>query len=174
MNNTLFIIAQILGVLSFISAIISSAKTSTDKVLFYNGLGNTIASVQYLLLGGYTGALCCIIAAVRNIVFAKFKDKVPLHVLVFYLIVVVLINFPLVHSIIDVLPIFNIMIYAIALWTKKILTIKVGALSTFVTGILYDFSNKAYTSMLTQVIDGVVGTVSLIIVLKEKKKKGEH
>lgn len=174
MDKILFFIAQALGICSFTTTIISSAKNSTDKVLFYNGLGNLLASLQYLLLGGYTGALCCIIAVIRNIVFSKYKDKVPVYILIIYLVLVLIINYPLIHGFIDILPVFNIMIYAIALWTKNIVVIKVAYLSTFTTGIIYDFNKKAYTSMLTQVIDGIVGTTSLIILLKKKKKKGEH
>ena len=135
--NSALIIANILGGVIFLLNIISNAKLTTKKVYIYNALCNGLSIIQYLLLSAWTGVICCIIAVVRNIVFALFKKEVPFVVLAIYIVLVLLLNYKLVNSVIDIVPIINITIYAVALWTKKIRNIKVVGIITCATGIIY-------------------------------------
>ena len=168
MKTILFICAQILGALVFTINIIGNTKLTTRKVYIYNGICNGLSTIQYCLLGAWTGALCCVIALLRNIVFAKFKKKVPLYVLLIYIALVILINFKFVNNILDIIPLINIIVYAIALWTKDIMKIKVVGIFTCVIGVIYDFNNKAYVTVLNEIIDGIIG-VRCVILLRRKK-----
>ncbi|MCR5223659.1 MAG: YgjV family protein [Bacilli bacterium] len=163
-----FIIAQVFGVCIFILNIITFSYKETNKVLLFNGLANALSIIQYILLGAYTGALCCTIAVTRNVIFSKFKDKVPVIYLIIYVVLVIIINASFVKSIIDIIPIINIIIFAIALWTKKIKLIKVVGIFTCVDGVFYDFVKKAYTSIINEVIDGVVGVICLLRIKKDE------
>lgn len=93
----------------------------------------------------------------------------PFVVLAIYIIIVLLINYKLVNNVIDIIPIINIIIYAIALWTKKIRNIKVVGIITCITGVVYDLTNKAYITVLNEIIDGIVGIISLGVLLKKKE-----
>lgn len=169
--NIIFIIVQIIGALVFVLNIIGNTKLSTKKVYIYNGVCNSLSVIQYCLLGAWSGALCCIIAVVRNIVFSKFKKDVPLFVLLIYIALVILLNYRLVYSPLDIVPIVNIIIYAIALWTKKIMNIKVIGLFTCIDGVVYDFINGAYVTVLNEIIDGIIAIRCIYILIKEKNKK---
>lgn len=169
--NVIFVTVQILGALVFFLNIIGNTKLSTKKVYLYNGICNSLSVIQYCLLGAWTGALCCIIAVLRNIVFSKFKKDVPILALLIYIALVILLNYKVVNNVLDIIPIINIIIYAIALWTKKIMNIKVIGLITCIDGVVYDFINGAYVSVLNQVIDGIVGIRCIYILNKENKKK---
>lgn len=162
MDNILFIIAQVIGVVSFVLNILTFSKDTTNKVLLFNGLGNFLGVVQYLLLGAYTGALCCTIAVIRNIIFSRFKKDIPIIYLIIYIVLVLVLNVPLVHHVVDIIPIFNITIFAVALWTKNILYIKYVGIFTCIDGVMYDFLMKAYTAIINELIDGFVGIRSLM------------
>ena len=169
--NVVFVIVQLLGALVFILNIIGNTKLSTKKVYIYNGVCNGLSVLQYSLLGSWTGALCCIIAVIRNLVFARFKKDVPLYVLLIYIAIVILLNYRLVYRVLDIVPIVNIIIYAIALWTKKIMNIKIVGVFTCIDGVIYDFINGAYVTVLNEIIDGIVGVRCIYLLKKEKKKK---
>lgn len=171
--NAIFVTVQILGALVFILNIIGNTKLSTKKVFVYNGVCNSLSVIQYSLLGSWTGALCCIIAVIRNIVFSKFKKDVPLIVILIYIVLVLLLNYRLVHSFLDIIPIVNIIIYAIALWTKKIMNIKIIGVFTCINGVFYDFINEAYVTVLNEFIDGIIGIRCIYILNKENNKKSK-
>ena len=171
--NTFFIIAQILGALVFILNIIGNTKLTTKKVYAYNTICNGLSIAQYSLLGAWSGALCCLIALIRNFVFAKYKKKVPLYVLLIYIAVVILLNYKLIHNALDLIPVINIIIYAIALWTKDIMNIKVIGVFTCIIGIIYDYTNRAYVTVLNEIIDGIVG-IRCISILNKKKRRGKR
>ena len=168
--NSAFIIANILGGFIFILNVLSNAKLTTKKVYIYNGLCNGLAIIQYVLLGAWTGAICCVIAVLRNIIFALFKKDIPIIYLIVYIVLVIGFNIGFINSIIDIVPIINITIYAIALWTKKITNIKIVGIITCVTGIFYDFINGAYITVLNEIVDGIAGIISLRIILKNKRR----
>jgi hypothetical protein len=162
-----FIIAQIFGVVIFVINVLTFSKKETNKVLFFNGVANALSMTQYLLLGAFTGALCCAIAVTRNVIFSRFKSDVPIIYLIIYIILVLVINISFINRAVDIIPMINIIIFAIALWTKNIKLIKVAGIFTCVDGVFYNFVEKAYTSIVNEIVDGVVGIISL----KDIKKK---
>ena len=170
MNNP-FIIAQILGVVIFIINTYGLTKLTTSKVSFYNGLANGLSAIQYFLLGAYSGAVCCIIATLRNIVFSRFKKKIPLYILIIYIILVLVLNIKLIHSSLDIIPIFNIIVFAIMLWTKDIWNIKVFGVLSCVDGIVYNLRKGAYASILSDIISGIIGVRCLLLLYKKDNKK---
>ena len=169
--NNLFIIAQVLGVVIFIINTYGLTKLTTSKVSFYNGLANGLSSIQYLLLGAYSGALCCIIATLRNIVFSRYKKKIPLYILLIYIFIVILLNYKLIHNILDIIPIFNIIVFAIMLWTKDIWNIKVFGVLSCVDGIVYNICEGAYSSILSDLIAGIIGIRCLVLLYKKDNHK---
>lgn len=172
MKYDVFIIcAQVLGALVFILNIIGQTKLSTKKVYIYNSICNALCVVEYGLLGAWSGALCCLIALIRNIVFSKFKKKVPLYVLLIYISIVIICNFGLVHNALDVIPVVNVILYAIALWTKDIMNIKVIGIFTCIIGVIYDFTSKAYVTVLNEIIDGIIGIRCVLLLRKEYQKR---
>lgn len=171
MNNIILIIAQVLGVIILIVDIYGMTKLTTEKVYLFNALGNGLAVIQYLLLGAWTGALCCLIAVLRNIVFSKYKDKVPLSFLLIYILIVILFNFSLIHSWVDLIPLINIIIYAIALWTKNIINIKVVGFATCIDGVIYDYSKRAYVTIIKELLDGIIAIRCIYLLIKDNKKK---
>lgn len=168
--NFNFIIAQIFGVLVFIAGILSYYKNNTKEVLIFNGISNTLCALQYVFLGAYTGALCCIIATLRNIVFSRFKKDIPVIYLILFIVILILTNFKLVNNVIDVIPIINVFIYSIALWTKDIFSIKKMSLIACIDGVVFNLYKGAYIGVIYEIVFAVAVVKSYRMLLKEQKK----
>ena len=171
MQEIFFIIAQILGITVFILNIIGNTKLTTKKVYKYNSICNGISIIQYSLLTAWSGAICCLIALTRNKVFGKFKDKIPLYVLLVYIMITLILNAKFINTPLDIIPVVNIIIYAIGLWTKDIMKIKKVGIFTCIIGIIYDYSKGAYATVLNEIIDGIVGIRCVFILNKNKGKE---
>ena len=168
--NFNLIIAQVFGVLVFIAGILSYYKNDTKEVLVFNGISNTLCAIQYIFLGAYTGALCCIIATIRNIVFSRFKKDIPVIYLILFIVILILTNFKLVNNVIDVIPIINVFIYSIALWTKDIISIKKISLIACIDGVVYNSYKSAYIGVLYEIVFAVAVVKSYRELRKEQKK----
>ena len=164
-----FILAQILGALTFIVNIVGSTKMTTEKVFKYNYICNFVVAAQYTLLGAWAGAMCCFVAVLRNFVFNRYKERAPLYILITYIIITIACNYQFIKSPLDIIPVANVIIYAIALWSKDIMKIKAIGVYTCISGFFYDFNNRAYVTVLNEIIDGVVG-IRCIHLLKKRKK----
>ena len=168
--NFNFIIAQVFGVLVFIAGILSYYKNSTKEVLLFNGISNTLCALQYLFLGAYTGALCCIIATTRNVVFSRFKKDIPVSLLAAFIVILILTNCMFVKSVIDIIPIINVFIYSIALWTKDIIHIKRTSLIACIDGVVFNAYKRAYIGVIYEVVFAYAVIISYMALIKEKKK----
>ena len=168
--NFNFIIAQIFGVLVFITGILSYYKNDTKEVIIFNGLSNTLCGIQYLFLGAYTGALCCFIATARNIVFSRFKKDIPVFYLILFIAILLLANFKLVNSVIDVIPIINVFIYTISLWTKDIFSIKKISLIACIDGVVFNLYKGAYIGVVYEIVFACAVVKSYRELRKAEKK----
>ena len=155
-ETLIFIVAQLFGIAAFTFNFLSTSSTNKRAILTYNALANFSNSLCYLLLGAFTGVISSVVAVIRNLVFDKYikrKKKIPFLILVIYLIVALIINIPFVKNVLDIIPIFNIIIYGIALWYGNVFILKIATTVAGVTGIIYNFIVQAYTSMLHSISD---------------------
>lgn len=163
-----FILAQIVGVFIVIFNGISAFQKKKDKLMLYNAVSNFLCCVQYLLLGAYTGIICCLIAVIRNIVFSKYKI-VPMYIFVIYVVISLVANIPFIHGIIDILPIIAIVVYAYALRQSKVKEIKKSLIVSGICGLIYDINQRAYSGLLLNLTD-LVGGINGVIKKKRRRK----
>ena len=74
----MFLIAQILGIFSTVSAILCVQARSSGGVLVGQLLANGFSGLSYALLGSFSGAWVCILAAVHSVLisFIRKLDEV--------------------------------------------------------------------------------------------------
>ena len=173
-ETLIFIVAQLFGIAAFTFNFLSTSSTNKRAILTYNALANFSNALCYILLGAFTGVISSMVAVLRNLVFDKYikrKKKIPFLILVIYLIVALVVNIPFVNNALDIIPIFNIIIYGIALWYGNVLLLKIATSIAGVTGIIYNLIVKAYTSMLHSISDLIGSLIGLVKVIREKHKK---
>lgn len=174
MIMTSFIWAQIIGIFILIANYISDFKKKDKDILITNAIVNVLCSVQYFLLGGYTGTLCCIIAVIRNILFYGRKKEKTFWFLVIYLFLNILIGVICYDGIFSLLPVVCACIYSIALWSKDEKLLKKCLIIIGTMGTIYDISVKAYSGLSLNLIDLITGLIQTIKYSKEKKKRKKN
>ena len=165
----LIIIAQIFGLLSFIFNFTSTQKAEKNQILLFNGLANMMSSFQYFALGAYSGAISTIIATLRNVVFSRFKDKVPVYILVIYLVIAISLNLGNIINIISIIPILNICTYGIAICQKDVGVLKIIVITNGALGIIYDAYNLAIVGVCSQLLSLIGGIIGYVRYKKIKK-----
>ncbi len=167
----LFILAQIVGVLIIVINAFGAFQKKKENLFFYNAMTNMLCALQYFLLGAYTGIICCVIATLRNVIFSRFKKGVPIYIFIIYAIIMISVNVPFIHRVLDICPIMNVLLFSFMLCQNNMNNIKKSFIFTGIVGIIYDFNNKAYSGMilnLTDLIGGIKGTIDS---MKRKKLK---
>ena len=169
-NAVLVVVAQIFGLITICLSFMSTKSETRNKIFFYNSVANITAAIQYALLGAWSGSLCSILAMCRNFVFKRY-DKVPIHILIIYLLILVLFNVPTVHGFISFIPVLNVILYSYALSQDNVVTIKLIGLFTCFTTIGYDIINWAFVGVLSATFEAIV-TLFVLSNLYKKYKAG--
>ena len=73
-----FVLAQLMGIFSTVSAILCVQARSAGGVLLGQFLANTFSGLSYGLLGSLSGAWICILAAVHSVLISLI-NKLPRH-----------------------------------------------------------------------------------------------
>lgn len=165
----LIVIAQFFALFGLILNVMSTQQEEKKKILLFNGLSNFASSIQYVLLQAYTGAVSCIVATLRNVVFGKIK-KVPLYVLIIYYIIAIGLNIPAYNGLMSLIPVFNIMIYGYGIWQDNVKVTKLIIIIVSITGIIYDAYNLAIVNCLSSILSGTGAIVGYIRYIKQKEE----
>ena len=87
----MFYLAQIFGIIALILLIISFQINKKDTLLKYQIFSSSFFSIQYLCLNAITGCLMNLLSLIRNIIFKKFNNNIPIiYLLLMIFLVVVL------------------------------------------------------------------------------------
>ncbi|MDO4978884.1 MAG: YgjV family protein [Candidatus Saccharibacteria bacterium] len=173
-SETAFILAQIVGGFVVLLAIVHAFQKDRKYILVCNALSNALCVLQYLLLGAYTGIICCVIAILRNVVFSRYKNKVPFGIFLIFATVLVVSNIPFVHHFYDVLPVLNVLIYSAAICQSKVHKIKGALIFTGISGIIYDIFEHAYVGLLLNAVDLLGGLAGVYRYRKEQRMLKEQ
>ena len=165
------VLAQFFRAISSVFEIIADRENNTKKIFLYNGIYNLLCSVQYFLLGAFTGGICSILAIVRNIIFLMCKNKKTLFVVLpIYFLAVILISIGEFDGLISVIPILLIMMYSTALAIGNVYLLKYVIILVMLLEMFYDYYCKAYVGILVCLVDIVIVSISIVKLKKELKK----
>lgn len=154
MVNTMkyIILAQIFALGGLFLNVMSTQQDEKGKILLYNGLANFTSCIQYILLGAYTGCISCIVASGRNIVFGKYKEKIPIYILLLYYVIAIILNIPAYNGLMSLIPLFNILLFGYGIWQKNVKTTKLIIIIVDSAAIIYDAYNLALVNCISSII----------------------
>lgn len=72
-----FVVAQVMGILSTVSAIFCVQARNASGILLGQFLANTFSGLSYGLLGSLTGAWVCILAAIQSVLISFLNKMEP-------------------------------------------------------------------------------------------------
>jgi len=165
------VIAQVVRLIGSVFGLIADKSNDKKKIYLFNGIYNLTLSIQYFLLGAITGAISSFISIFRNIVFYKYKSKVPMCIILVYFLITVLLNIPGYSGLVSIIPFLLMVIYTMALYINNILFFKYANISIYILEIIYDIIYDAYVGIAICVIDIIVVGISLIQMKRKNKIK---
>ena len=156
-----FIIAQIIGIFGLCALVISFQKTNKKSLLKLQSVANLSCSLQFLLLGEYSGTVIFLFCFIRNIIFNKYEKDVPLK----YLIITILAScISLIFTYsgpISIIPVISIILYSSALWKGNLKLIRMTDVICCLLFVAYTLRISALTAFITNLIEMTSALVGL-------------
>jgi len=169
-----FVVAQIFGVIGIILSVLSmQMKTKKNIMLMLLGL-NLASALNFLFLDSFSGSLVCFFAVFEtliNYLFDSRKKKVPIAVIVFYVIVNIALGVSTFTGWIDVLPIICALLYCATVCVKQEPTIRKLMFGNQTIWLIYDLIVKAYFFGVSNVLTLISIIVSMVRFGDFKKQK---
>lgn len=169
-------LAEILSFAASIAAtvlgIFEPFNRKMSTVLIFNFLGNLLVGVSYLLVGGMSGALICLVAGVQiviNYIFSIKSQKVPLWLMLIYagaFTAVNLISFSVWYDIFSLGAALSF-VWSVAQPDPKYYRIFLAVNVSM--WVVYDILAKAYGNLLVHVV--CVITIAAAIYVRDFRKK---
>jgi hypothetical protein len=163
------IIANILGLISALIMIYAGAKKEKNKVLKYHTIHALFGMSCDLLLGGYPSVISNIFTITRNILVNKNKFNKLLMVIFIILASISIIYFNNL-GIIGYIPLINFIFYTVFINTKDNIVFKYVFIISMITWLIYDLIIKAYSSAIFDSITIITSVITLISMIRNKKK----
>ncbi len=164
--SRLFIIAQVCGLINFITYGISIWLKTKKDILFFQIICNLADIIQYLCLGAYTACSINTISLMRNVIFKKNCNKFFLLGIIFLYVICGFVAFDGIFSLLSILI---VIIQTVLVYQKEEQYIRIGAVFIILYWIVYDFVYGAYVSTILDCIIFVSNT--LAVIHYEQKKK---
>lgn len=169
----IFIIAQVVGVLTTVVAVATFQFKDVRHILLGNVISNLMVALQYALLGGFSGAWICMVAAVQTIVMYFLDKRENAQKLRKYLLVLFCVMYIVGTCIVyknweDILSCVCAMIYVLAILQTDSKNFRRCIFVNSSLWIVYDVCTMAYTGILTHGLE-LVSIITAMLRLDRKK-----
>ena len=165
------IIANAIGFISFIIALIAFHKKEKKNIFKYTLISNALSLIQYVFLNAYSGIATKIIAIFRDLSMVKqekysiLKSRKMLIVFVCAYIILMIITY---QGVISIFSLLAALIYTIFCWNGDANRVRSIGILTNVLWLIYNTSVKSYAGAMANFIS-IVST--FIAVLNNKNTK---
>lgn len=173
----MFIVAQVFGMIGTIGNIVSMQMNKKKNILIAFIIAGISFTINFAMLGAYSGAIICAIATVQttiNYIFGIKEKEFPKWLGIIYLIISAICGFISYKSIIDILPVLGGVTYALSIIQTKEKNIRRVTMINTLCWFIYDFSVGAYTAFISDIIftmSTIIGIIRYDINWKNIKKE---
>lgn len=170
----MFLITQILGLIGTILAIIAMQLKEKKKIIILFTIGNFIYAVSFTLLGAYSGAAICFIAAVQTAITYVYESrdkKLSELMILFFIVTQIIAGVFTFIKVIDILPVICSILYVFSIIQKKERNIRILLFSNVFLWIIFDVYVAAYTTMISHLF--IIVSTSIAIIRYDVIKKME-
>lgn len=149
----MFYIAQLFGIIALLILIMSFQKNKKDTLLKYQIFSSLLFALQYLFLNAISGCLMNLMTVVRNLIYKKFKDKIPIVYLILIIICMIILSLIFYKGIISLFPTLAVILYSIALWQTNLTITRVTEVISCSLFIIYNVQVLAISGLLSTIIE---------------------
>lgn len=160
----MFITAQIMGIIANILFAISPQQKSKNKVIFFQMLSSIAFSIQYLLLGAYSGIAATILSMVITLIFwmySKQNKKIPFYWLGLYITANIIAGIFTYTDIFSVFPIIISISYIYGIWQENLRVNRIIIFFGSIGWIIYNFIVGAYASSIGNAVSLFSATIAI-------------
>ena len=149
----MFYIAQLFGIMGLIVLIMSFQKNRKNTLLKYQIFSSLLFALQYLFLNAISGCLMNLMTMVRNIIYMKFDDKIPIIYLILIIICTIILSLISYSGTISLLPTLAVILYSIALWQKNLTITRITEVISCLLFIIYNIKVLAISGLISTFIE---------------------
>ncbi len=168
-----FLIAQVIGLIGTGLSLTVVQLKKISHIMIGEIAANSIVAVNYLLLGGYSGAGICSITitqAVISYILAKKDKPFKWQYAIIFVLLYAISSVYSYQSPIDILPFVGAVFAVCAIMQKKPARYRIFMLLNSMAWIAYDIDKMAYTTLLTHALLLISITVAMIRLDRKNKK----
>ncbi len=169
----MFYIAQLFGIIALIVLMMSFQKNQKDTLLKYQIFSSLLFALQYLFLNAISGCLMNLMTMVRNLIYKKFNDKIPILYLVLIILCMVILSLASYNGIISLLPTLAVVLYSIALWQSNLTITRITEIISCLLFIIYNIKVLAISGLISTFIEMFSAMIAIykFDIKKFKKEK---
>lgn len=153
--NKLFIITQIFAFIGIICNITAMQINKKKKILIFFSLANIAFSIHYYLLNAISGAIVCLVEGIEAIInnnIEKKKKKIPIWLIIIYILIAIILSYFSYKSIIDLLAISAAFLYIVLILLKKEKSIRTTSLIIAILWLIYDLIYKSVIASFSDIL----------------------
>lgn len=167
-----FILSQIIGGIGLLFLVYSLQKNNRKKLLKYQVMSSLMFSLQYFLLGAYSGGFMHFMCMIRNHLFGKYrKGSVPFKLLLIILLVIILLSSISYVGFISLLPMLAVVMYSIALWCGNLTYIRIVEVIGCTLFVIYSFYVVSISGVIASLVEISSALVAIFRFDLKKKRK---
>ena len=165
--NMTFYIAQLVGILTAVCAVVAVQFKSIKNILIGEIIANLLVALNYILLGGLSGAGVCVLATAQTIwiyFLGRKEKKFPLPLNICFMIGYIIVSLLSFNGFPSILSAIAALLYAMSVTQEESKAYRVYMLLNSLVWIVYDVYTHAYTTILTHgflVISIIIAMVRL-------------
>ena len=172
----MYLLSTIFGLLAVGMFVLSYQMKSRRNIILLNAGSRVLYVAQYILLGAIEGALLDVVALLVSVFYRArdkgFMKKHPALTVIVTNVVILALGMLTYRNIFSLLPIFGVIFETLGLWLKKEKHIRLVSLFGAPFWLVYNMLNRAYGSLIGNVI--TLASIFVAIVRYDilKKEKG--
>lgn len=157
----MLIISYMFGIIAIISLIVSFQINDKNSLLKYQIISSFSSFFQYLLIGSLMGAFMNLVAGIRNIVFTRYDGKIPIFILIVFIILITFLSMISYNGDISLLPMLAVLSYSFALWTLDLKLIRLIDVLASILFLVFDVCVFSVTGFILHFLEMSSALVSI-------------
>lgn len=160
-----FIIAQIFGVIGIILSVLSMQMNTKKRIMIVLLFLNLSSALNFFFLKSMSGCYICLFAVLEtfiNYLFDNKQKRVPIYIIIFYVVVNILLGLISFNSLLDILPIICALLFCASVCAQKESTIRKLMFSNQSIWLVYDIIVKAYMFSISNILTLISIIISFI------------
>ena len=149
----MFYVAQLFGIIALVVLVMSFQKDKKGTLLKYQIFSSLLFALQYLFLNAISGCLMNLMSLIRNFIYKKFNDKIPIIYLILIIICMIILSLMSYKGIISLLPTFAVILYSVALWQKNLTITRIIEIISCSLYIIYNIKVLAISGLISTFIE---------------------